>query len=61
MWQKLIQYSHTDVTEDDPEYDSDNSVSTYSYQKRWSIIWLGIYIMIEDDSTRKEDDPVFTY
>ena len=28
IWQKMIQYSHTDVAEDDPVYAEDDSIST---------------------------------
>ena len=57
----MVQYSHTDGTKDDLEGDSDDSVSTYWYYKRWSRRWFSTYILIEDDSTHIEDDSVFTY
>ena len=56
-WQKMIRHLHTDAIEDD----SDDSVFTYWYYKRWSRIWFNTYILIEDDSAHTKDDSVFTY
>ena len=36
IWQKMIQYPHTDVVEDDPVHIEDDSVSTYRCCRRWS-------------------------
>ena len=66
MLQNKVQYSYTDMTEDDlhsdaTEDDSDDSISTYWYYGRWSRRWFNTYILIEDDSAHTEDDSLFTY